>query len=278
MRFDAYAGNVSGASAEEVSAMTSWAIKGRFDRHKPRGRYHDCFEVFDGTAPVGWVGHDPQLDTAYFEFKGPLTPQTSAAIRKHWPDSHNVSRVDSCEDWDDKTSFERVSTLIDQSVDPRVKSRIIAPRCGQDTGRTIYWGSPKSAVLVRLYEAGKMEDRTHFGTPDWVRAEVQLRPPKAELKKLMSRLTPLDAWGFSAWSTRAAARIAEVDVNRFVLDSAPPDFERTTLYLARAYKRHFAEMLADHGDWLCLGREIEAVWAADDEAKKAFDRQQNHDK
>lgn len=264
MRFDAYAGNVRAVTPEEVATMAAWSIRGRVERGRPRRRYHDVFEVKDGADLAGWVGHDSQLDAAYFEFKGGATPETAGAVRKHWPMGHTVSRVDSCEDFDEAGAYARLLRLVDQAKDPRVQSHEIRPRDG-DRGITTYWGSPTSRVMVRAYEAGKMRDRLHYGRPNWVRLEAQVRPGKAIEKLAASQASPVDVWGFAAWSKRAVEALGAVDVPRFAAPSEPPEFERTTLYLARTYRRHLEEMLADLGDWTCVGREFASVWAKDDE-------------
>lgn len=266
MRFDAYAGNVSGSSPEEVATMCAWSVKAGVERGRPRGRYSDVFEVKEVGRSVGWVGLDSQLETAYFEFKGEATPMTAAAIRKHWPASHTVSRLDACEDYNELGAFDRLVDVVDQAKDPRVKSNEIRPRDG-DRGRTIYWGSPTSQVMVRVYEAGKMKERLHFGKPHWSRAEAQVRPGKAMLKVAASQVSPLDVWGFASWSRRAAEVLAQVEVQRFVSDQAVPTFDKTTLYIARAFRRHLEVMREDFGSWECIGREWEAVWAADDAVK-----------
>lgn len=245
--------------------MVSHAIRGRVERGRPRRRYHDVFEVKDGADLAGWVGHDSQLDTAYFEFKGATTPDTSGAIRKHWARAHTVSRVDSCEDFDEPGCYAKLLRLVDQAKDPRVQSHEIRPRDG-DRGITTYWGSPTSRVLVRCYEAGKMKDRLHFGRPNWVRLEAQVRPGKALEKKACAALSALDVWGFSAWSHRAAERLTELELPRFAAPSEAPEFDRTTLYLARQFRRHLESMLEDLGDWECVGREIASVWRLDDAA------------
>jgi hypothetical protein len=267
MRFDAYAGNVSGSTAEEVATMVSWALRGRVERARPRGRYGDVFEVKDCGESVGWVGRDAYLDTAYFEFKGARTPDTAGAIRKHWATKHQVSRMDSCEDYDATHALQSLVDLVDRYKDPRVKAKAIIPR-GSDDGATYYWGSTTSRVMVRVYEAGKMKERAHFGRPNWVRAEAQVRPGKSAEKQAAAHLTPLDAWGFAEWSRRCAEQLAQVEVQRFAPVSEPPTFDGTTLYLARTFRRHWEEMLADFGTWECIGRELQAVWAADDDAEK----------
>jgi DNA relaxase NicK len=149
-----------------------------------------------------------------------------------------------------------------------VKSDEIRPRDG-DRGRTIYWGSTTSRVMVRVYEAGKMRDRLHFGRPDWARAEAQIRPGKAMEKVAAAQVSPLEAWGFAAWSMRAAEALSQFEVPRFAPAVTPATFDRTTVYLARAFRRHWESMLEDFGDWECIGREMAAVWAADDQAEEA---------
>lgn len=267
MRFDAYAGNVwGGIPCSEVAEVIAIAAHSRVERGRPRGRYTDVFEVKDGADSIGWVGLDQMLDSAYFEFKGAQTPVTAAAIRKHWPTDHTVSRLDSCEDYDGPGVFRYLVGVLDAAKDPRVQSKAITPRDG-DRGETIYWGSPQSRVMVRCYEAGKMKERLHHNRPQWARAEAQIRPGKAAEKLVAASITPLDAWGFSAWSRKAAEVLSQCEVERYAAPAELPSFDGTTLYLARAFRRHFEQMKLDFGDWECIGREIEAVWAADDAAK-----------
>ncbi len=267
MKWDAYAGNVSGAGPEEVAQLLAFGVQGRLDRGRPRGRYSDVFDVKDGAQSVGWVGRDFRLQAAYFEVKGARTPDAVATIRKHWGKGHTVSRMDACEDYSAPGAFDQLVAVLDRCKDPRVKSDEIRPRDG-DRGRTIYFGSPSSRVYVRCYEAGKMKERLHFGRPDWARAEAQVRPGKSAEKRLAASCTPLDAWGFGRWTQRAAEELAQVEVARFVPVSTPPTFDRTALYLARTHRRFWEEALLDFGSWPCIGAEFRAIWAADDECSK----------
>lgn len=273
VRFDAYAGNAWKASPEQVAEMISFGVRGRVMRGKPRGRYSDVWEVTnlpqDGSI---WIGRDQDIEAAYFEIKGTVTPAAVATIRRHWGDSHSVSRLDSCEDYNAPGAYAQLVTVVDRACDPRVKSHAWQPRGdrAEELGATTYWGSTQSRVMVRCYEAGKMKERLHFGTPDWARVEAQVRPGKAAEKRAAAGISALDAWGFSAWSQRAAEILAHVEVQRFAPESEAPQFDRTTLYLARTFRRHFETMLEDHGDWECVGRELAAVWLADEEAAKRW--------
>jgi hypothetical protein len=272
VRFDAYAGNVwGGTTASEVAELVAHGTGGRVARGRPRGRYTDCFEVSDGADPIGWVGFDRTLETAYFECKGTATPDASGVIRRHWPERHSVSRLDACEDYDELGAFDKIVRIVDAARDPRVKSRAWQPRNNDETeGATIYWGSASSRVMVRCYEAGKMAERRHLGRPYWARAEAQIRPAKAAEKKVAASISPLDAWGFAGWARRAAEALCQVDVPRLERQDTPSTFDRTTLYVARAYRRHWEQMLLDFGSWECVGRELQAVWRQDDDAAEAL--------
>jgi hypothetical protein len=271
MRFDAYAGNAWKLSPEQLAELLSFGSKGRVQRGKPRGRYADVFEV--ANLPVAgsiWVGRDRELESAYFEVKGETTPSAVATIRRHCAGQHTVSRLDSCEDYNAEGAYGQLVRVIDGCCDPRVKSHAWQPRglAAQDDGATTYWGSPQSRVMVRCYEAGKMKERAHFGRPNWARAEAQVRPGKAKEKLQAASASALDAWGFARWSQRAAESLAQVGVQRFAPETGGASFDGTTLYLARAFRRHWAEMLEDLGDWECIGRELEQIWKLDDEAKR----------
>jgi hypothetical protein len=267
VKFDAYAGNVSGERPEDVASMLAYSLKGRVERGRPRGRYNDVFEVREGHALCGFVGQDAQLDAAFFEFKGATTPVAVDGIRRHWPARHTVSRLDACEDFNQAETYGQLVALVDRCIDPRVKSKQIAPRLGADEGTTTYWGSPSSRVMVRCYEAGKMKERLHLNKPHWVRLEAQIRPGKAVEKQLAASVSALDAWGFASWSAKVAQAVGGVDVPRFASPSTPPQFDKTTLYLARAFRRHFESLLAEFGDWECVGRELAGVWKMDDDAE-----------
>jgi hypothetical protein len=268
MRFDGYCGNVRGHTAEQVAEVIAFGCKARIERGKGRRRYSDVFEVRDGNLGLGWVGTDAALGAAYFEFKGVSTPHAVATVRKHWPaPEHTVSRLDPCEDFNERGAFDRLVQLVDAHADPRVKSKIIAPRNTND-GRTVYWGGRQSQGMVRVYEAGLMPERLHFGKPDWTRIEAEMHPHKPLLKLAAASVSPVDAWGLAGWTQRVAEHLCQVDVQRLAVSQDPPRFDKTTLYLARQFRRHWEQMLEDYGDAECIFREIREIWRLDDESQE----------
>lgn len=269
MKFDAYAGNVRGMRPEQVAELLSFGSKGRVSRGAPRGRHLDVWQVehlpVDGSI---WVGHDRELDAAYFEVKGATTPPAVETLRRHFPDAHTVSRLDSCEDYDAPGAYRQLVKAVDSCCDPRVKSHAWQPRgkSAEVDGATTYWGSTQSRVRVRCYEAGKHPDRVRFNRPEWARVEAQIRPGKAKEKALAASVSALDAWGFSRWSKAAAELLAHVPVQRFAPELPVGSFDKTTLYIARTFRRHLEEMLADFGNGDCVFEEFKSIWVADEEA------------
>jgi Replication initiation factor len=225
-------------------------------------------EVKDGAEAIGWVGQDAVLKSAYFEIKGACTPDVAQAIRKHYGDGrHNVSRCDVAEDYNEAGAFGRLVDLIDRTKgDDRVHSEAIVPRDG-DRGQTVYWGARQSKALVRCYEKGKQEVNLHLNRPDWARVELQMRPAKSVEKQLAASLEPLAIWGMGRWTWNIAQELSGIELERFKAPQEPPEFDRTTRYLAETYRRHWEQLLEDFGDWECIGREMQAIWRRADEAK-----------
>lgn len=271
MKFDAYAGNVWDGRLEQVAELVAHRTRSRVERARPRSRYGAVLELFDGAAPIGWVADDPVNGSAYFEFKGVRTPDVAAALQADLaPGSFNVSRADVCEDFDEPGAHKRLVALVDATKrDDRVESLAMTPRNG-DKGETIYWGSPKSAMRVRCYEKGKQKENLHLGRPNWARLEAQVRPSKSVQKALAASLSPVAMWGFASWSKNVAEAITGLELTRYAPPQAAPEFDRTTLYLARTFQRHLREMLEDFGSWECVGREIEAIWLQDEKTKRGL--------
>jgi hypothetical protein len=266
MRFDAYAGTVWDAKFHDVAQMIAFGAHCRVEHGKPRGRYNEVLEVRDGAEAIGWVGEDRVSGAPYFEFKGVRTPDAAAALRKHWDGAHQVSRADVCDDYNEPGAYPRLVKLVDEfKGDPRVHSESITPRDG-DRGETIYWGSRQARTMVRCYEKGKQKENLHLAKPHWARIELQTRPGKALEKRAAALMAPLSFWGFGRWTQNVATQLTGLEIERFAPPQEAPEFDRTTLYLARTFRRHLAEMRADFGTPDMVWREFESIWARDDQA------------
>lgn len=271
MKFDAYHGNVWDGRFDHVAELIAHRVGGRIDRARPRGRYGCVLNVMDGAEAIGWVADDPVNRTAYFEFKGLRTQDVANALRDGLhPGAFNISRADVCEDFNEPGAHGRLVHFVDTNKgDSRVESLAITPRNG-DRGETVYWGSEKSPIRLRVYEKGKQKENLHLRRFDWARIELQCRPHKATQKAIAASLQPLEFWGMGRWTKNVAEALTGLELQRFAPPQEAPQFDKTTQYIAVAFRRHLSEMLADFGDWECIGREFEAIWQQEDKAKRGL--------
>lgn len=262
MRFDGYAGTVREVPFGAVAHALRTALGGDLTGGQPRRRYRDVVNVEVGGRTAVWVAADPGNRTIYFEGKGESSPDLAAAVRELWP-GHTVARADVCEDYDDPGAFDSIVGLVRRSKGERVYGGFAKlPDEGHGDGRT--WEAGKrDRYYIRVYEAGKMRDRQHLGRPHWVRAELEARPHYARDKAAAATFTPLAFYGMSAWTARVGGALHGVEIPRYEPPARAFDYDRTTAYLGRTFERHFREMLADLGDWECIGRELQRYWQAD---------------
>lgn len=262
MRFDAYAGSIkTDRPFEEVAHVFAHDLGAVIARGKALRRVGEVLRVEHGGHCAVWVGRDHGNDSIYFEAKGESTPEVVKSVRARF--EHGVSRVDVCEDYDEEEAFQRLRNIITAAKGPRVRG--FFERLPDDPAEGATWaaGVRGSVAYLRLYEAGKMKERLHHRRPNWVRCEIEARP-KSRDKAAVASMSPLEVCGLSAWTHRVAEAVTTVEVPRYEAQREAPTFDKTTLYLARAFRRHWEEMLAHGETWPCIGRTFEDVWANDD--------------
>jgi DNA relaxase NicK len=105
---------------------------------------------------------------------------------------------------------------------------------GRSTGRTVYLGSPKSAIRVRLYEKwlespGEYVEGTN-------RVEVQLRPA-SRVKREVSAWSPMETFCASRVTRRIADQLADDLVPKSTLhvNRGTPDLERSLEAMGEQY-------------------------------------------
>lgn len=272
MRFDAYAGNVPGdRPLAEVAEVLGWALGGVVSRGRPVRRYGEVLQVKLGGHMAVWCGRDHGNDLIYFEGKGESSPQLVSAVRKHLPE-HTVSRADVCEDYDEEGAFTRLVALCRKHKGDRTYGGFVKVSDNPQDGRTYEVSKRKdSAVYGRAYQAGLMRERLHLCRPNWARMEFECKP-RSEHKAVAADLQPLQFLGMAAWSKRLAEALTTVEIPRLAAEYEAATFAGTNVYLARVFRRHWEESLAEGRDWACIGREFEDIWLADDQAKQASER------
>jgi hypothetical protein len=270
VRFDALGASIREVEAGTVADVLRRDLGGLLVRSKPRRRYQDVLGLDVAGREAAWIGFDSGNGIVYVEGKGETTPELVASVRRNFPE-HTAPRLDVCEDYNGPGAFEALQASI-RAAALSGRGRGSVPDLGFTAfpddpvkGRT--WGNLKrgGVAYLRVYEAGKMPERAHWGA-DAVRVEGEFRPHSAAEKRAAASMSPLEVWGLSPWTRRVAESLTGVEVPRFEAPASVYTQSKTLLYLARTYRRFWTDQLADLGDWECIGREMAEVWRLDDEA------------
>ena len=238
MRFDWYQATVS-ADPDHVLR----ALEAEFSAESRGSRgfwgYQNCSELVVGEDVRARVLHGGAIARPHVLMSGSEAPPLAAALRDLWPSGHEVARMDACEDFDGPGTWDRLVEPLLRIADER---QLSIDQAGDwhrlEAGRTLYVGSPKSAVRVRLYEKGK-ELRVKGIDPaaslDLCRLEVQVRP-QGKSRFVAATGSPDDAWGYSVWSRAVAAELLALDVPRVaVKEGRLSNDERAIRHLAKQY-------------------------------------------
>lgn len=244
MKFDGYGASIRDHQLCNVAECLASAVNGRVVKGVPMRRYSTTLSIETGPRMAAWVGLEPHTGMIYVEGKGETTPELVKGLREHFP-GHSAPRIDVAEDFNDPGAFKALQRLIRANKGDRVKGGYVALPDDVADGKTWAAGKRGGVGYIRLYEAGKHPDRVHLQKPDWVRAEVEIRPHYARDKLAAATMTPLDVWGLTAWTQKVGEALAQVPINRFEPEIRRSSFDKTTLYIATTFRRHFEQMLED---------------------------------
>lgn len=263
MRFDAYTATMTDLGATEALPLVFFA--GDTVRHG-RGfhTFGERMAVQDQwgqeVASIQWGGR--QADRVMVEVKGERTPQAVERLRTR--SEHRCTRVDSCYDIDQPGAFDAISEAL-QGIKQEYK--LWGEKRGDwdnpETGRTLYLGSPSSAVRMRFYEKGKQPEYRHLGRFDYVRLEVQVRPAK-EARDHYATLSAEEVWGAASWTRKVASEVLRTTVQAHPAASVTrqPSLEERLAWLADQGGPTLLELFRNLGSWECVGLTLgEAVKA-----------------
>jgi hypothetical protein len=272
VRFDAYSATTTAAKAGELLSL----VYPRYaqDRLKAGKGFHTFAERWsvqdDDGVEVAAVSHGGrQGDRCMLEVKGERTPEVVEALRSAYP--HRCTRVDACIDFDRPGAFEAVLAPV---LRAKADFDLYGERRGDwekpELGRTMYLGSPASAIRARLYEKGKQPEFRYLERFDLARLEVQVRPAKGA-RDHFAKLEPVEVWGASKWTRQLAAEVLERH-----LDPHPPGTvrkeasrDRALRWMCQQYGPHLVSLSADLGGWDMLGRTLGEMVS---EEKRAAER------
>jgi hypothetical protein len=196
-------------------------------------------------------------------------------IRASFPGQHSVTRVDVREDFIDEGAFDAIqSELVEVAKAHRVQVGTAGDHLLTKEGRTVYLGSTKSAVRLRLYDkrAEVLAKLPAFGAerarawaamgavvPDhWARLEAQIRPQTREAKAEFATIEPEQALGCSAWMREVwravcGLQLSPVQVARGYRVS---DDQRSLAFMLRQYGPTLRRLREELGSWSCVGLQL----------------------
>lgn len=180
------------------------------------------------------------------QWTGSDAPQGAEIARKLFA-GHSVTRADIAIDacFSDSVCGLNPSSVLAGCVEIAKKYRLGTTMIGDwsgraETGRTLYIGSAKSPIRVRVYEKGRQPDAMP-ADPNWVRFELVYRPKGQKLRKAAAGLSPCDI----AASYPAFAEIVQTYYNG-ISDTAVPArltevVDRHDIDFDRALEHMFAQ-------------------------------------
>lgn len=256
MRFDAYCATIPGGNIKAVASMLADSVDGIVVGGKRMKRFGEVLSVELGPRMAAWVGQEDHSGYVYVEAKGETTPDLASAIREEYQE-HKVPRADVCEDYDEPGAFERIQAIIRANKGPKVKGGYVALPDDLEDGRTWAAGVRGGVVYIRDYEAGKHPDRLHLNRPNWARFEGEFRPHYSRDKVAASSMAPIEFFGLSSWSQKVGEAMTGVSINRFEPEIRRYSHDKTTWYIAKTFRRHLEEMIANGQD---ITRTFQDVW------------------
>lgn len=217
MRFDWYSATIHQPHDVVVGALESCAhdeSEGRTELRNGKGlhRYSQATEILTASnleaMRYAWCMWDPnEPNITHVQATSGIADTVANHIREYWPE-HKVSRADICQDWrGGRPVYDLMrNNCMTVAKAHKVKSLEYSSPTEETDGRTLYLGSPSSAVRSRLYEKGLHPDAWRERIPtDVVRLEFQVRPSSKQ-KAALAQMPLNDCVAAGGWGRELAER------------------------------------------------------------------------
>lgn len=203
------------------------------------------------------VKHGGAYPFPHFEAEGAAAAAVAEAVRAMGV-VHKPTRLDSAIDQTRSGLFEdlhRLARELEQKYRLHLNYAGASPD-NYERGTTIYLGSRRSQVFLRIYQKGLQlaeqqgldADAIPPSMLNWVRSEIVFRPDKQAAKAFASSASPLELWGVSAWSQEFAMRSSSIKAERVKMNQRrESDHERALRHMAVQYRAHLHRLLVDCG-------------------------------
>lgn len=253
MRFDWYSASVpSQVSVLEDTINSTFGTQ--FLPGKPVPPYKTCDHHQGTDFRVHYDGCNPH---PYFVATSAAAKDGARFLRENFPD-HRVSRADVCIDLLEDDGFQRyVSEITPIARKRNVDCMMIGDPDPESTkGRTLYFGSAKSDIRLKVYEKGleQIGKGNKTAPANWIRIELQARCRK-ERKTQAATLKPEDFFGFSGWTTTVAERVLG-QITEYIPDPSLrlSDLDRKMGHMVKQYGATIQALCDRDGPQVTLAR------------------------
>lgn len=265
-RFDAYAATLRADVRDVLDAFEGLTPGAHWERlaRAPLG-YGFASQLVDPDGALGVLWWGGQHELPHASFQGDGTPAAAALLRECFP-AHAVTRADPI--FMESAQPGAYDVLQAAAASIARRHRVEVGTAGDHVvtlqGRTIYLGSPKSPVRLRLYDKAaelratlKDPRRLAAVPPELARMEAQIRPKGEQARSAAAVATPEELLGSAKWLRDLAGEVAGLEVERF--DVRPTwresDDSRAWQALLAQYGALLERVAAVQG-WECLGLQI----------------------
>lgn len=259
--FDWYAATIYDG-VDAVLASLAERLGGEVVEGSPMNGYQFGHAIKTPGGIVARVLHGGNGGKPHAFGGGAAGAEVCDVVRSEWGDAHHVTRLDSRLDFvsgenSDDTWDRLYEACVTLAAERGLKTSLAGDYLAKQDGRTLYIGSRKSQVFVRLYEKGKQlrrdlrESQRDAVPTDWVRLEAQIRPA-GDARFAAAKLDALEAWGMSKWTRALAEDVAQVSVDAVSMQvHRESDDVRALMWMGQQYGAVLDRMVRQNGrEWL----------------------------
>lgn len=164
----------------------------------PKMGYERAYKVARGETVLARIqfGGPNVGDNVWACASGENAPEFAGIVRGIFP-GHNLLRADVKLDYDEEGAWDSLAALAIETADKyRLKLKHHGDFHREKDGRTLEIGSRSSAAFERIYEKGKQLGES----PNWVRAELELKPQNERAKLVYSYASPEQMYLATKWT------------------------------------------------------------------------------
>lgn len=264
--FDWYQATVPAPVNDVLEALGEGLGARRLVHGRGRHSFAHSTALEGPEGKLGEVLHGGTQEYPHVLFSGDATQAGVEVIRPAFP-LHYVTRADARVDFEDADAFERIKGVMLATAE----QRRIAVNCAGDwaltnAGRTLYLGSPSSAVRERLYDKAA-QLRARFAkdparlaeVPEHLsRLEAQVRPQTREARERFAAIEPLEVMGSARWLREVWQGVAGTELRPVQVGKVwrQADHDRAWAYMLAQYRGTLLRKLEDHGSPAAVGCQI----------------------